>query len=77
MKLMMNSIPAGRLGEIEENANLAAYLLSDYASWVNGAVVSFDGGQLPYMSGLFNSLTKVLIIQQYIRILCTHLTNGY
>ena len=31
-------IAAGRLGEIEELANLACYMLSDYASWFNGAV---------------------------------------
>ena len=31
-------IPAGRLGEVEEIANLATYLCSDYASWVNAEV---------------------------------------
>uniref|UniRef100_A0A1I8FHJ4 NmrA domain-containing protein n=1 Tax=Macrostomum lignano TaxID=282301 RepID=A0A1I8FHJ4_9PLAT len=30
-------IPAGRLGEIEEFSNLGVYLLSDYASWINGS----------------------------------------
>ncbi|KAK7077003.1 2,4-dienoyl-CoA reductase, mitochondrial, partial [Halocaridina rubra] len=29
-------IPAGRLGEVEELANLATYLVSDYSSWVSG-----------------------------------------
>ena len=61
MEAMKGSIPAGRLGEVEEHANLATYLLSDYANWINGAVVSFDGGQLPYASGLFNQLSKVPI----------------
>ncbi len=49
----------GRMGEVEEHANLATYLLSDYASWINGSTVMFDGGQLPYMAGMFNLLSKV------------------
>lgn len=31
-------IPAGRLGTSGELANLVCYLLSDYASWINGEV---------------------------------------
>ena len=49
----------GRLGGVEEHANLATYILSDYASWLTGSVIVFDGGNLPYMSGMFNDLTKV------------------
>ena len=56
---MLEQLPTGRLGEVEELANLSAYLLSDFASWVTGAVVTFDGGQLPNMAGMFNSLSKV------------------
>lgn len=37
-KKMIERIPCGRLGTVEEIANLAAYFCSDYASWVNGAV---------------------------------------
>ena len=58
-KHMLSQVPLGRMGEVEEHSNLACYLLSDYASWVNGAVVTFDGGNLPYMSGMFNPLSKV------------------
>lgn len=58
---MLKSIPVGRLGEVEEIANLATYLLSDYASWVNGAVIMFDGGQVVNMAGLFNQLSRVKI----------------
>ena len=57
--MMLRAVPAGRMGEVAEHANLAAYLLSDYSSWVSGAVVVFDGGNLPYMAGMFNSLSKV------------------
>ena len=35
---MIGRIPTGRLGTPGEIANLAAYLCSDYASWVSGAV---------------------------------------
>ena len=59
MKAMLKSIPMGRLGEVEEMANLATYLLSDYASWVNGATINFDGGQVVNMGGLFNQLSRV------------------
>ena len=41
-----NRIPAGRLGETEELANLASFLLSDYSSWLTGQVIDFDGGEL-------------------------------
>ena len=37
-KLVTERIPAGRLAEIPELANLAAYLVSDYSSWMTGEV---------------------------------------
>jgi len=36
--------PIGRLGKPEEIANLALYLASDEAGFVNGSVISIDGG---------------------------------
>ena len=36
--------PVGRLGKPDEIAYLALYLCSDQAAFVNGAVVSIDGG---------------------------------
>ena len=35
---MLQRMPTGRLGEVEELANLAMYVLSDYASWMTGEV---------------------------------------
>lgn len=36
--------PMGRLGKPEEIADAAAYLASDYASFINGVVIPVDGG---------------------------------
>ncbi len=52
-------LPSNRLGNPEELANLATFLVSDYASWVTGEVVSFDGGERVGMSGEFNHLLNV------------------
>lgn len=37
-KAMIDRIPTGRLGKPEEVANLAAYISSNYATWMSGAV---------------------------------------
>jgi NAD(P)-dependent dehydrogenase (short-subunit alcohol dehydrogenase family) len=38
-------IPLGRFGEHAELANLAAYLVADGSAYVNGEVVTIDGGE--------------------------------
>jgi 2,4-dienoyl-CoA reductase len=57
--VMLSRIPAGRLGLPEELANLAAYLVSDYASWVNGSIIDFDGGEAVSLAGEFNMMSSV------------------
>lgn len=41
----LNSIPLQRLGQPEEVAELAAFMLSDKAANLNGEVITLDGGQ--------------------------------
>ena len=42
-------IPLGRIGRSEKFADLAAYLLSDRASYVTGSAVNLDGGTSPVL----------------------------
>lgn len=52
-------IPVGRFGEHQELANLAAYLLSDFSSYINGECVTIDGGEWLRGAGEFNNLETV------------------
>ena len=52
-------IPVGRVGEHQELANLAAYLMSDYSGYVNGEVITIDGGEWLKGAGEFNMMEAV------------------
>lgn len=52
-------VPVGRVGEHQELANLAAYLASDYSSYVNGEVMTIDGGEWLKGAGEFNNLDQI------------------
>lgn len=52
-------IPLKRVGEHQELANLAAYLLSDYAGYVNGEVITIDGGEWLRNGGEFSHLEEI------------------
>lgn len=41
----VSMIPMGRVGQPEEVASVANFLVSDDASYINGAVLTIDGGQ--------------------------------
>ena len=44
-QLAPRSIPLGRIAEVDEVANLVAYLASPLAHFVNGSMIEIDGGQ--------------------------------
>jgi NAD(P)-dependent dehydrogenase (short-subunit alcohol dehydrogenase family) len=52
-------VPMGRFGEHDELANLAAFLLSGAAPYVNGECVTIDGGEWLAAGGEFNHLTRL------------------
>ena len=52
-------IPLGRVGEHQELANLAAYLMSDYSAYINGEVITIDGGEWLKGAGEFNMMEAV------------------
>ncbi len=54
-----NKIPIGRVGEHQELANLSAYLLSDFSAYINGEVITIDGGEWLQGAGEFNALGMV------------------
>ncbi|TJY42468.1 SDR family oxidoreductase [Cohnella pontilimi] len=56
---MLDRVPLRRVGDKEELANLAAYLISDYAGYINGEVVTIDGGEWLKGAGQFNDLLEV------------------
>jgi NAD(P)-dependent dehydrogenase (short-subunit alcohol dehydrogenase family) len=47
-------VPLARVGEHQELANLVAYLMSDYAAYINGADINIDGGEWLMGAGMFN-----------------------
>jgi len=53
-------IPLGRFGTMEEFANLAAFLVSDGSGYINGEVVTMDGGEWLQGAGEFTSLGREL-----------------
>jgi len=56
---MAKKVPLGRVGEHQELANLAAYLISDYSAYMNGEVVTIDGGEWLKGAGEFNMLEEI------------------
>lgn len=54
-----NRVPLKRVGDHQELANLAAYLLSDFSGYINGEVITIDGGEWLQGAGQFNGLEIV------------------
>lgn len=52
-------VPLKRVGEHQELANLAAYMVSDFAAYLNGEVITIDGGDWLNGAGMFNTLEAI------------------
>ena len=52
-------VPLKRVGHHQELANLAAYLMSDFSSYVNGEVITIDGGEWLQGAGQFNQMEAI------------------
>lgn len=56
---LSKKVPLKRVGKHQELANLAAYLVSDFSAYLNGEVVTIDGGEWLQGAGQFNLLDKI------------------
>ena len=56
---LAKKVPLKRVGEHQELSNLAAYLLSDFSAYMNGEVITIDGGEWLKGAGQFNLLEQV------------------
>jgi len=56
---MRERIPARRFGDPDELADLASVLLSDLGGYMNGEVVTVDGGEALAAGGQFNTFTRM------------------
>lgn len=54
-----NKVPLKRVGEHQELANLAAFMVSDFSAFINGEVITIDGGEWLKGAGQFNMLESV------------------
>jgi NAD(P)-dependent dehydrogenase (short-subunit alcohol dehydrogenase family) len=64
-QLAKQKIPLGRFGTVEEFANLAAFLVSEGSSYINGEVVTMDGGEWLQGAGEFTALGRQLTNQEW------------
>lgn len=56
---LAKKVPLQRVGEHQELANLAAYLVSDFSAYLNGEVITIDGGEWLKGAGQFNLLEAI------------------
>lgn len=56
---LAKKVPLKRVGDHQELANLAAYLLSAFSAYINGEVITIDGGEWLKGAGQFNLLEAI------------------
>jgi len=52
-------VPLNRVGDHQELANLAAFLISDFSGYINGEIITIDGGEWLQGAGQFNDLKNI------------------
>jgi NAD(P)-dependent dehydrogenase (short-subunit alcohol dehydrogenase family) len=58
-ELLRSKNPMKRLGTFNDITELCSYLLSDYSSYINGDVITIDGGEWLQGAGQFNMLSSL------------------
>ena len=58
--LALDRNPLRRFGTVEELANLAAFLVSDGSSYINGEVIRMDAGEFLQGAGEFTSMGRAI-----------------
>ncbi len=56
---LAKKVPLKRVGEHQELSNLAAYLVSDFSAYMNGEVITIDGGEWLKGAGQMNLLEQI------------------
>ena len=54
-----NRVPLKRVGDHQELTNLAAFLVSDFSNYINGEVITIDGGEWLQGAGQMNGLEAI------------------
>ncbi|EEI90887.1 oxidoreductase, short chain dehydrogenase/reductase family protein [Sphingobacterium spiritivorum ATCC 33300] len=54
-----NRVPLKRVGDHQELANLAAFLVSDFANYINGEIITIDGGEWLQGAGQFSGFEAI------------------
>lgn len=54
-----DAVPMGRMGTIEELANLTVFLMSDACDYLTGQTIAMDGGQMLAGPGTFAGMTSM------------------
>jgi NAD(P)-dependent dehydrogenase (short-subunit alcohol dehydrogenase family) len=63
--LARQRIPLARFGTLEEFANLATFLISDGSGYINGDVITMDGGEWLQGAGEFTALGRMLTDKEW------------
>ncbi|MHB1440375.1 MAG: SDR family oxidoreductase [Cuniculiplasma sp.] len=58
-KFLIDKNPMKRLGTFEDITELVSYLVSDFSSYINGDVITIDGGEWLKGAGQFNMLSEL------------------